>query len=214
MEEFWEQSFKDNQRMWGEVPAEVTLEVNALFQEHNIKNVLVPGFGYGRNAKLFIENGIDVTGIELSHTAIAMANKNIQGDFKLHQGTVANMPFDTKTYQGIYCYALLHLLRANERKKLIQDCYNQLEVGGIMIFVTLSTNDHRFGKGQEMGHNAFLTKHGIVLYFYDEASIVDEFGFYGLFEVVEIDEPREKRGIKPSEKFWKISCTKLEEFNQ
>lgn len=36
------------------------------FLEKNVKDILVPGIGYGRNAKVFIDNGINVTGIEIS----------------------------------------------------------------------------------------------------------------------------------------------------
>jgi SAM-dependent methyltransferase len=211
MEEFWEQNFKDKQRMWGEEPAEVTFGVNSLFQEHNFKNVLVPGFGYGRNAKIFMENGIDVTGIELSETAISIAKQSIERSYKIHHGSVVNMPFDTELYQGIYCYALLNLLNASERKKFIQDCYNQLVVDGIMVFVTLSIKDHRYGKGKEMGKNNFHTKHGISLLFYDLDSIAEEFEPFGTYNAVEINEPSINTGAKPSEKFWKISCRKPKE---
>lgn len=207
MEEFWEQSFKDNQRMWGEEPAEVTLDVNSLFQKNDIKNVLIPGFGYGRNAKVFIDHGIDVTGIEISKTAIAIADKNIQASYKIHHGSIVDMPFDTRTYQGIYCYALIHLLNKNERVKLIRDCYNQLDDNGIMVFVALSTNDMRYGKGEEIGKNNFLTKHGVTLFFYDTDAIEEEFGLYGLYDVKEINEPFTVAD-KPPQKFWKISCRK------
>lgn len=36
------------------------------------------------------------------------------------------MPFDNKLYDGIYCYGLIYLLDEDERKKFIQDCFNQL----------------------------------------------------------------------------------------
>src|SRR5690606_41449533 len=71
-------------KMWGEEPAEVTLEVNSLFLENNFTNILIPGFGYGRNAKIFIENGFNVTGIEISETAIAISRDYIQGRSEEH----------------------------------------------------------------------------------------------------------------------------------
>jgi len=37
---------------------------------------LIPGIGYGRNAKFFIDNGINITGIEISKTAIDLARQN------------------------------------------------------------------------------------------------------------------------------------------
>jgi 2-polyprenyl-3-methyl-5-hydroxy-6-metoxy-1,4-benzoquinol methylase len=128
MKEFWESNFQDKQMMWGLKPADATLEAKALFSEKQFKKILIPGFGYGRNAKAFIDNGFNVTGIEISKTAIDLAKDYIKGDYKLYHGSVADMTFDQEKYNGIFCYALIHLLNKNERSKLIQDCYNQLEI--------------------------------------------------------------------------------------
>ena len=57
MAEFWEESFKANQEMWGFEPAKSTLLTNDFFVEQKVKNVLIPGIGYGRNAQLFREKG-------------------------------------------------------------------------------------------------------------------------------------------------------------
>ena len=86
------------------------------------------------------------------------------------------MPFDKEKYKGIFCYALIHLLNKNERAKLIRDCYDQLEDNGIMVFIMLSINDGRYGKGMKMGRNTYLTKHGITIYLYDPHSWEKKFG--------------------------------------
>ena len=67
-----------------------------------------------------------VTGIEISKTAVEMAGKHYGKAMTIHHGSVTYMPFDDCRYDGIFCYALIHLLDSNERKKLIRDCYNQL----------------------------------------------------------------------------------------
>jgi SAM-dependent methyltransferase len=58
------------------------------------------------------------------------------------------MPFDDVLYDGIYCYALIHLLDEDERIKVIHDCYDQLTPGGVVVFVVISKQDARFGKGR------------------------------------------------------------------
>ena len=40
-----------------------------ILNRDKVKDILIPGVGYGRNAKVFIDNGINVTGIEISKTA-------------------------------------------------------------------------------------------------------------------------------------------------
>lgn len=55
MAEFWEEAFKEKQEMWGFEPSASTLLANDLFMEQDVKNILIPGIGYGRNAQIFIK---------------------------------------------------------------------------------------------------------------------------------------------------------------
>lgn len=48
-----------------------------------VKNILIPGIGYGRNAQVFRENGMSVTGIEISQTAIDLAKKHFGDDLTI-----------------------------------------------------------------------------------------------------------------------------------
>jgi len=94
-----------------------------IFKSEGIKNILIPGIGYGRNAKVFFDAGMDITGIEISKSAIVLAGQNGL-NFMIHHGSVTAMPFDDKLYDGIFCYALLHLLNKYERRKFLLDCRN------------------------------------------------------------------------------------------
>ncbi|WP_339922029.1 class I SAM-dependent methyltransferase [uncultured Cyclobacterium sp.] len=209
MTEFWEENFKDKQSMWGFAPANAVFDAIKLFQKHGLHKILIPGFGYGRNAKAFMDKGFDVTGIEISETAIAIAKKTYGSEIKVHLGAVNEMPFDSETFDGIFCYALIHLLDENDRSKLIANCYNQLRENGIMIFVAISTDDTAFGKGEEIGKNRFLTPHGVELFFYNQVSVNDEFGNYGLIDSMVIQEPAKNVTGKPGQKFWQIVCKKV-----
>lgn len=118
MTEIWESMFNKNREMWGFEPSRSPLLAKDFFIKKGIKNILIPGIGYGRNANVFIENGIKVTGIEISKTAIEMANGKFGSEINIHHGSVTHMPFDEQQYDGIFCYALVHLLDSNERKNL------------------------------------------------------------------------------------------------
>jgi SAM-dependent methyltransferase len=208
MTEFWEESFRDKQEMWGQEPADSAVTTAVMFKDLGIKNVLIPGFGYGRNAGPFIDHGMEVTGIEISETAIKLAKKGVGDNIKVYHGSVSSMPFDQVSYDGIFCYALLHLLNANDRMKLIHDCYNQLKPDGWMVFVTLSKKDKRYGQGLEISKDTFETKHGVTLFYYDTESAKEYFGDYGLMEMMEINEPVNDKGEKPTQHFLQINCMK------
>lgn len=208
MTEFWESSFRDKQEMWGWEPADSAIGTLKLFKKHGLNKILIPGFGYGRNAKVFTDNGFMVTGIEISETAIDLAKKHFGDSIKIYHGSVSSMPFDQDLYDGIFCYALIHLLSVEERIRLIDDCYKQLRPDGYMVFVSISKEDFRFGQGKEISKDTFETWPGVTLFFYDSDSIKSEFGNYGLTDAEVLNEPIKDLGDKPTQRFWNIICKK------
>lgn len=187
--------------MWGFEPAPSTLLVKDFFVKQTVKNVLIPGIGYGRNAQPFRDNGMAVTGIEISKTAIDLAHAHFGDNVKIHHGSVTEMPFDNKLYDGIYCYALIHLLDKKEREKLICDCYNQLAENGFMIFAVVTKKAQIYGHGAAIGKNRFELFGGVKMFFYDIESVQEEFGKAGLFEITEVMD------VYP---FYLIKCKKVE----
>ncbi|BAC12743.1 hypothetical protein [Oceanobacillus iheyensis HTE831] len=205
--EFWEASFLDKQAMWGYEPTDAAIKAKDVFIDKNVKSILLPGIGYGRNAKVFLEKGIDVTGIEISKTAINLARKS-GIDIPIFHGPVSEMPFDDKQYDGIFSHALIHLLNNEERDKFIQDCYDQLIPNGYMIFTTVSKEALMYGKGKQLGEDYYETKDGVKLYFYDAESIDQDFKDYGLVDFRQVEEPNKDNNHKPSMKFTMIICKK------
>jgi SAM-dependent methyltransferase len=188
MTEFWEEAFKDKQEMWGFEPAKSAVLTKDFFVEHKIKSVLIPGIGYGRNAQIFRDNGMTVTGIEISQTAIDLAQKHFGNDLTIYHGSVTEMPFDDKLYDGIFCYGLIYLLDKDERKKLIKDCFNQLTENGFMIFTAITKDAQTYGKGTFISKDRFEMFGGVRIFFYDKETIDEEFENAGLFEVTEVTE--------------------------
>jgi SAM-dependent methyltransferase len=186
--EFWEKNFVEKQEMWGFEPSKSAILTKDFFVEKSVKNVLIPGIGYGRNAQVFRDNGITVTGIEISKTAIEMAEKHYGTDLAIYHGSVTDMPFDKLQYDGIFCYALIHLLDSNERKKLIADCYNQLTNNGYMVFTVISKDAPTYRQGKFISEDRYEIFDGVNMYFYDRESINAEFSKAGLIQITEITE--------------------------
>jgi SAM-dependent methyltransferase len=208
MTEFWESNFLEKRTMWGFEPAESAIAAKDFFVREKVRDILIPGIGYGRNAKIFLENGINVTGIEISGTAIDLARTQNKLDIRIHHGSVTDMPFDNKLYDGIYCHALIHLLNDRERRTFIKDCHDVLKPNGYMIFSTISKNDSMYGKGRQLSRNRFLMSSGAKLFFYDSDSIQREFGKYGLVEFPEMEEPIKFKENHPPLKFTVVKCKK------
>ena len=75
MKEYWNNRFTDEGKIWGESPSRTAGYALKLFRKNNVKKILVPGSGYGRNSKLFSSSGFDVTGIEISEVAYNLAKE-------------------------------------------------------------------------------------------------------------------------------------------
>lgn len=208
MSEFWDNMFQKIGMMWQFEPADSTVFARDLFAENKLQKILIPGVGYGRNAKLFVESGFDVTGIEISGTAIQLARENGL-DFLIHHGSVTQMPFDDLLYDAIYCYALIHLLNHQERLQFLKNCYTQLRTGGIMVFVAVSKGYKKlYENGKLIGKDRYRIQNELNVFFYDSESIKKEFGKFGLVENREIEEPVKHMPNEEPMKFWMVVCRK------
>ena len=188
MTEFWEEAFRDKREMWGLEPAKSSVLTSEFFVRNGVKTVLIPGIGYGRNAGVFREKGMSVTGIEISETAIDLAKQHFGNDLTILNGSVTEMPLDTNLYDGIFCYALIHLLDKNERLNLIKACYDQLTDHGVMVFTAITKQAQTYGEGTRIGTDRFEMFGGVKMFFYDEETIKKEFAGSGLFEITEVNE--------------------------
>jgi 2-polyprenyl-3-methyl-5-hydroxy-6-metoxy-1,4-benzoquinol methylase len=137
MSEFWEDAFVEKQLMWGEAPAKSALWARDFLVKKNARSVLIPGVGYGRNAKPFLDAGMSVAGIEISETAIRYARERMKLTFPIHHGSVGDMPYDDARYDAVFSHGLVHLLDEAARAKFVRDSLSQLGEGGHLIFTVV-----------------------------------------------------------------------------
>jgi SAM-dependent methyltransferase len=207
MKNFWETLFESGKPIWDFHPSDSAIEAVNTFRENSFSKILIPGIGYGRNARLFLENGFRVTGIEISGSAIAIA-KSYKIDCKIHEGSVTAMPYDDEIYDGIFCYALIHILNRSERKKFLESCWNQLKNNGIMIFSVVSADDRMCGNGKYLSRNRFEVSKGLKVFFYDSGSVEKEFSSFGLTDYKEINEPIKFKKDQPPIRMYYVVCEK------
>lgn len=174
--------------MWGLEPARSAVFTKDFFVKNKVRSVLIPGIGYGRNAKIFRDNGMTVTGIEISQTAIELSKKHFGNSLPIYHGSVTEMPFDNNLFNGIFCYGLIYLFDKSERVKIIRDSYNQLTENGYMVFTAITKEAQTYGQGTLISKDRFEMFGGVKIFFYDRETIEQEFGPFGLFEISEVTE--------------------------
>ena len=121
MSTFWETRFAAEGAIWGHEPSRTVERAHALYQQHGVRSLLIPGSGYRRNTRFFAEHGYAVSGIEVSETALALARAQDSGSRYVH-ASVLNDVLQDETFDAIYCFNVLHLFLAMERRDLIERC--------------------------------------------------------------------------------------------
>ena len=193
--DYWNKRFKDEGKIWGELPSRTAQHALGLLRSADVSSVLIPGSGYGRHTKFFSTCEFDVTGIEISAVACNLA-REFDPLSRFYNASVLDMSFDTKRYDAIYCFNTLHLFGENDRGVLIQQCENRLNRGGLMFFTVFSEKESTFGEGREVEKNTFESKPGRPTHYFTEDDLKAHFAKYDLLDVGIIEDP-EDHGGKP-----------------
>ena len=174
MGSYWENRYQKESKIWGESPSRTAYQALELFQESNIKKLLVPGSGYGRNTRLFSSSGFDVTGVEISTTACEIA-REFDPLSRFYCASVLDMSFLTDIFDAVYCFNTLHLFRKKERDSFLQECIGKVIDGGLMFFTVFSENEPSYGKGGEVEENTFESKPGRPVHYFTEDDLKTHF---------------------------------------
>lgn len=137
------------------------------------------GCGTGNYAIYLASKGFDITGIDLSPTAIQIANENAQKKGVKCHFIVADITGDLREVEGTFDFAfdweVLHHIFPEEKKRYIRNVHNLLNPGGKYLSVCFSEDDPEFG-----GAGKYVrTQLDTILYLYsiDELRELFEPGF-------------------------------------
>lgn len=190
LEFYWEARFAEEGRIWGETPSNSARLALERFREAGVRRVLVYGAGYGRHTELFAEAGIDVTGVEISTTACTLA-QSYSPRTRIVHGSALEVTFPAGSFDAIYCYNMLHLLRAPERQALLDKCYVELRPGGLCVMAVFSEQEETFGHGAEVEPHTFESKPGRPVHYFTRDDLLAHFAGFALLEERLIDDPED-----------------------
>ncbi len=188
MNNYWDERFHKEGKIWGDAPSKTAVHAKELFLKNGIKTILVPGSGYGRHTELFASAGFEVSGIEISEEALKIA-KESNPKIKYYSGSVLDMPFSNDIYDAIYCFNVVHLFRKNERELFLQKCLDQIKEKGFLFFVVFSDKETSFGKGTEVEKNTFESKLGRPVHYFTEEDLKEHFKNHNIIETGLVEDP-------------------------
>ena len=192
-QEYWDGRYTAEGKIWGESPSLSAHKALEIFLANNVKSVLVPGSGYGRNTKLFSTAGMAVTGIEISETAFKMAGQ-FDPQSRFYMDTVLDMSFDHRRYDAIYCFNVLHLFRQPERELFLKQCLAKLKPRGLAFFTVFSNEESTFGQGNEIEPNTFESRLNRPVHYFTEDDLKTHFHEFKIIEIGSIRDPEDHGG--------------------
>jgi len=176
-----------------ESPPELLVEVAESGQVRPCKAIDL-GCGAGNYAVYLASVGFDVTGVDISPSAVALAEANAIAKKVACKFVAADvlggLAEISETFDFAYDWSLLHHIVPEDRNAYIKTVHRLLSHGGKYLSVCFSERDESFGGTGKQRH----TPLGTVLYFSSENELRDLFGSLfdvAIFKTVEIQGKQE-----------------------
>jgi cyclopropane fatty-acyl-phospholipid synthase-like methyltransferase len=190
----WNQTYGNDNRIWGDKPSELTLyaynylKQNPRFSALTDIFVLDLGCGYGRDAIFLAQNlPCHVLGLDNSETAIEMARESIPKEVEkkiellCYDFSNVSDKYDVMLASGLYQF-----LNPGERANLRETVKRCLKSDGVFFLGTLSVRDpQHIGKGTPVEGEENSVMDGKYHHFCTRQELEKDFDFlklYALFE--------------------------------
>ena len=166
------------------------------------------GCGAGNYAIYLASVGFNVTGIDISPSAIALAEANAKKNSVTCRFVAADilggLPEIIETFDFAYDWSLLHHVFPEDRKRYVETVHRLLVPSGTYLSVCFSEKDTGFGGTGRIR----TTSIGTVLYFSTEDELRDLFEPYfeiTMFKTIQVEGKREPHLMNWV--FMQINCT-------
>ena len=195
MKEYWEGRYSKETKIWGDNPSLSAAMALERFNERKCRSLLVPGAGYGRNAVVFSGAGMDVTGVEISESACALA-RSFAPDVRMVHSSVTGFDPGPGLYDAIYSYSLLHLFLREDRCSIVSLWHKALKEGGCVFCTVFSELDPACGRGPEVEPGTFESKPGRPVHYFTGKDLAAHFSGFHVLEtgIVEDSENHGEEG--------------------
>lgn len=210
MRDYWNNRFSVEGEIWGVKPSKTAYYALKLFKSLNVRSVIIPGAGYGRNTRLFGEAGFKVIGVEISDNAIKEARK-FDTKSKFYRKTALEIDSLGKKFDAIYCFNLLHLFKEKERLLFIEKCNEILNNDRFAFFVVFSDKEESFGRGKKIEEHTFESKPGRIAHYFTREDLLAHFNNFDVIEIGEMtDEENHGEAGEHVHRLRYVFCSKRE----
>lgn len=179
----WENNYQNN-RFFLKWPDEMVVRFMNNNMKHSNKKVLDLGCGSGRHSELFVENGYEVYGCDISTKSIEMTKKRLKRFHITKRFLTAdswNLPYEDNFFDYVVGWHSIYYNSFIQLQKTLEEIYRVLNKDGIVLVSLLSHNDYRRSVGKRIANKTYVgsnnaADHQGMLY-----SIIDKHDIKDLF---------------------------------
>jgi SAM-dependent methyltransferase len=187
--DYWSKKYRAEGLIWGRTPTAGVRVFSDFLAEKRTLKLLEVGCGYGRDSVYLAKRGCNVTGVDASEEAIALAQKawGKQRRVVFTPGKGESLDFPSKAFDAAWSSNLLHLYEEEARQRILQEMGRVLVNDGILGFSVASVKDPKFGEGEKLDEDTFLVQ-GKLMHFFREGEIVNAMEGFKILKLQEIAE--------------------------
>lgn len=198
----WDKVFARNPAFFGEEPSDCGRLALARFQKEGVQSLVELGCGQGRDTILFAQNGLDVTAVDYSSTAVSATLEKAKARGlarRIHaqaHDVKRQLPFPDNTFDACFAHMLLCMeLATFEIVNILRETHRILKPHGLLTYSVRSNFDKHFRTGTFLSEDMYEVG-GFVIHFFNEEKIRQLAKGY---EIVEIQ--RQEEGSLPRDLF-------------
>ena len=163
--------------------AEKALKIIKIKDLHTVLDV---GCGKGENSRLFAENGVHTTALDISSTALESVKRLHRERITTLCADIVSADLGREKYDAVFACLSLHYFDDCTTRKIVGKLYDALTPDGVLFARCKSTKDPLYGKGEPVGKDMFRLQY--VRHFFSPEYMQD---VLSAFPVVHIAETRE-----------------------
>ncbi|WP_031484614.1 class I SAM-dependent methyltransferase [Maridesulfovibrio frigidus] len=217
-QDHWNDLFAKDDAFFGESASEFAQNSLEIFKKNGVRSLLDFGCGQGRDSFLFAQNGIEVTALDYSESAVLNIRNRakkcgLPSLIKPQEHDVRKtLPFESCSFDVCYSHMLLCMnLTNSEVAFVLREIHRVLKPDGLVFYSVRNNFDKHFRAGKHLSDDIYEIG-GFVIHFFDQAKVNNLSKGYELLDVIRLEEgtlPRDlfcvqmKKGVAPDN--WEIN---------
>ena len=178
----WDDLYRTQSRPW-----RGTISNRIPFPFSKNDKILDIGCGNGKSSCALMEEGYDVTGIDISDIAVQICNERYGNRMKAVTASITNIPVPDREFGGAVMIHVLEHLDNDDIEDSVKEIRRVIRPSGKVFVRVFHKDDMRSDNGKMMG-GTVIKGNGIMYRYYDETELRDVFSDFSEVAMKRIDE--------------------------